>query len=195
MQNKKVIVFRKSQWFFSQLIWGNGAFGAPCARPRWVGSARTTIQRRLPWYESLPRLLHTSSRKRISGVCGKTISTVSSSDPEKAELAGTPIIHKRVVSLLVAMSWFHSRENSFRFLQWNVTTTRPLSNDTIEPVSSLISISTVWNRRCNRGQYCKIYQGRQSSCTLCAYIKGIVRVFNWLVFLGGIMHLKPTAGC
>ena len=55
---------------------------------------------------------------------------------------------------IVAMSWFHSRENSFRFLQWNVTTARPLSNGTIEPVSSLISISTVWNRRCNRGQYC-----------------------------------------
>jgi hypothetical protein len=31
----------------------------------------------------------------------ETSSTVSSSDPEKAELAGTPIIHKRVVSLLV----------------------------------------------------------------------------------------------
>ena len=29
------------------------------------------------------------------------VSTVCSSDPEKAELAGTPIIHKRVVSLLV----------------------------------------------------------------------------------------------
>ena len=52
---------------------------------------------------------------------------------------------------IVTMSWFHSRENSFRFLQWSVTTTRPLSNGTIEPVSSLISISTVWNRRCNRG--------------------------------------------
>jgi hypothetical protein len=25
---------------------------------------------------------------------------------------------------------------------------------TKEPVSSLISISTVWNRRCNRGQHC-----------------------------------------
>jgi hypothetical protein len=29
------------------------------------------------------------------------VSTVYSSDPEKAELAGTPIIQKRVVSLLV----------------------------------------------------------------------------------------------
>jgi hypothetical protein len=25
--------------------------------------------------------------------------------------------------------------------------------------------------------------------------KGISRVFNWLKILGGIMHLKPTAGC
>ena len=41
---------------------------------------------------------------------------------------------------IVTMSWFHSRENSFRFLQWSVTTTRPLSNGTIEPVSSLKSI-------------------------------------------------------
>jgi hypothetical protein len=35
-----------------------------------------------------------------------------------------------------------------------VATSRPFSNGTIEPVSSLISISTVCNRRCNRGQYC-----------------------------------------
>jgi hypothetical protein len=27
------------------------------------------------------------------------------------------------------------------------------------------------------------------------YFKGIVRVFNWLKCLGGIMHLKSTAGC
>jgi hypothetical protein len=27
------------------------------------------------------------------------------------------------------------------------------------------------------------------------YLKGIARVFNWLKCLGGIMHLKPTAGC
>jgi hypothetical protein len=25
--------------------------------------------------------------------------------------------------------------------------------------------------------------------------QGIVRLFNWLKCLGGIMHLKPTAGC
>jgi hypothetical protein len=49
MKNKKVIVFRKSQWFFPQLIWRNGSFGAPCARPRWVGSARTTIQKKTPF--------------------------------------------------------------------------------------------------------------------------------------------------
>ena len=52
------------------------------------------------------------------------------------------------------MSFFHSRENSCRFLQCSITTTRPLSNGTIEPVSSLKSMSTVWNRFCNRGQYC-----------------------------------------
>jgi hypothetical protein len=40
----------------------------------------------------------------------------------------------------------------------------------------------------------KIYQGRQSSCPLGVEIKGIARVFNWLKCLGGIMHLKPTAG-
>jgi hypothetical protein len=28
---------------------------------------------------------------------------------------------------IVMMSWFHYRENSIRFLQWSVTTTRPLS--------------------------------------------------------------------
>jgi hypothetical protein len=49
---------------------------------------------------------------------------------------------------------FSVRENSFRFLQWSVTTTRPLSNGTIEPVSSLISITTAWNRRCNRALSC-----------------------------------------
>ena len=26
-------------------------------------------------------------------------------------------------------------------------------------------------------------------------VKGIVRIVNWLKCLGGIMHLKPTAGC
>jgi hypothetical protein len=41
----------------------------------------------------------------------------------------------------------------------------------------------------------KIYQQWQSSCPLWAYVKGIARVFNWLKYLGGIMHLKPTSGC
>ena len=41
---------------------------------------------------------------------------------------------------------------------------------------------------------CKIYQGRQSSCPLWSSVKGIARVFNWLKCLGGIMHLKSTAG-
>ena len=27
------------------------------------------------------------------------------------------------------------------------------------------------------------------------YIKGIVRIFKWLKCFGGILHLKPTAGC
>jgi hypothetical protein len=26
-------------------------------------------------------------------------------------------------------------------------------------------------------------------------VKGIARIFNWHKCLGGIMHLKPTAGC
>jgi hypothetical protein len=41
----------------------------------------------------------------------------------------------------------------------------------------------------------KIYQGRQSSFPLGVYVKYITRFFNWLKCLGGIMHLKPTAGC
>jgi hypothetical protein len=41
----------------------------------------------------------------------------------------------------------------------------------------------------------KIYQGRQSSCTLETSIKGIGRVFNWPNCLGGFLHLKPTVGC
>ena len=41
----------------------------------------------------------------------------------------------------------------------------------------------------------KIYQGRESSCPLWAYVKGIALAFNWLKCLCGIMHLKPTAGC
>ena len=41
----------------------------------------------------------------------------------------------------------------------------------------------------------KITEGRQSSLPLGIYVKGIARAFNWLKCLGGIMHLKPTAGC
>ena len=40
----------------------------------------------------------------------------------------------------------------------------------------------------------KIYKGRQMSC-LGFKINGIAQVFYWLKCLGGIMHLKPTAGC
>jgi hypothetical protein len=41
----------------------------------------------------------------------------------------------------------------------------------------------------------KIYSGRQSSCPLRIYIKGIVRAFKCLKCLGGFLHLKPTAVC
>ena len=41
----------------------------------------------------------------------------------------------------------------------------------------------------------KIANGRQSSFSLGVYIKGIVQAFNWLMCLGGFLHLKPTAGC
>ena len=92
---------------------------------------------------------------------------------------------------IVTMSWFHSRENSFRFLQWSVITTRPLSNGTIEPVSSLISMSTVWNLRCNRGQYCI----GSNTLVIISPSLGIAWVFNWRKCLGGIMHLNPTARC
>ena len=78
------------------------------------------------------------------------------SSPRKYRISFPGLVYVIIVVSfrIVMMSWFHSRENSFRFLQWSVTTTRPLSNGTIEPVSSLKSISTVWNRFCNRGQYC-----------------------------------------
>ena len=41
----------------------------------------------------------------------------------------------------------------------------------------------------------KITEGRQSSLPLGVYVEGIARAFNWLKCLGGIIHLKPTAGC
>ena len=41
----------------------------------------------------------------------------------------------------------------------------------------------------------KNIEGRQSSCLLGVSIKGIGRAFNWLKYLGGFLHLKPTAGC
>ena len=40
-----------------------------------------------------------------------------------------------------------------------------------------------------------IYQERQNSCPLWAYVKGITQVFKRLKCLGGLMHLKHTAGC
>ena len=55
---------------------------------------------------------------------------------------------------LAMMGLLHSRYESFLFLQWSVTTTRPRSNGILTPVSSLISISTVWKRLSTRGQYC-----------------------------------------
>ena len=56
----------------------------------------------------------------------------------------------------------------------------------------------IFEKNCEEGLYeypIKIYQGRQSYCPLWAYVKGIVWVFNCHNCLGGIMHLKPTAGC
>ena len=41
----------------------------------------------------------------------------------------------------------------------------------------------------------KIAKGRQSFFSLGIKVKGISRAFNWLKCLGGILHLKPTAGC
>jgi hypothetical protein len=41
----------------------------------------------------------------------------------------------------------------------------------------------------------KITEGRQISFPFGIYVKGNARAFNWLTCLGGIMHLKPTAGC
>ena len=38
-------------------------------------------------------------------------------------------------------------------------------------------------------------EGWQNSLPLEVYVKGIFRALNWLKCLGGIMHLKPTAGC
>jgi hypothetical protein len=40
----------------------------------------------------------------------------------------------------------------------------------------------------------KIYQGWQSSWPLGVSVKGIVRAFNWLKCLCGVLHLKPTVG-
>jgi hypothetical protein len=40
-----------------------------------------------------------------------------------------------------------------------------------------------------------LYQERQSSCPLAIRIKGLAHVVNWLKCLGGIMDLKPIAGC
>ena len=39
------------------------------------------------------------------------------------------------------------------------------------------------------------YRRTQISLPLAVYVEGIARTFNWLKCLGGIMHLKPTAGC
>ena len=41
----------------------------------------------------------------------------------------------------------------------------------------------------------KNYRRRQSSLPPDVYVKDIARAFNWLKCRGGIMHLKPTAGC
>ena len=36
---------------------------------------------------------------------------------------------------------------------------------------------------------------RQISCPLEVYVKGIAQAFNWHTYLGGFLHLKPTAEC
>jgi hypothetical protein len=41
----------------------------------------------------------------------------------------------------------------------------------------------------------KIAKGRQSFFSLGIKVKGIARAFNWRKCMGGILHLKPTAGC
>jgi hypothetical protein len=41
----------------------------------------------------------------------------------------------------------------------------------------------------------KITETRQSSLLLGIQVNGITQAFNWRKCLGGIMHLKPTAGC
>ena len=41
----------------------------------------------------------------------------------------------------------------------------------------------------------KITEERQSALPLGVYVEDIARAFNSLKCLGGIMHLKPTAGC
>ena len=40
-----------------------------------------------------------------------------------------------------------------------------------------------------------IYYEHQISGPLGIYGKGMFRAFNWLMCLGGFLHLKPTAGC
>jgi uncharacterized protein (UPF0248 family) len=61
-------------------------------------------------------------------------SLISSSRKYRISFSGLVYVIILVSFRIVTMSWFHSRENYFRFLQWSVTTTRPLSNGTIEPV-------------------------------------------------------------
>jgi hypothetical protein len=40
----------------------------------------------------------------------------------------------------------------------------------------------------------KFGNGRQSSFSIGVYVKGITREFNWLKWLGGFQHIKPTVG-
>ena len=69
-----------------------------------------------------------------------------------------------------------------------------LKPEAVCQISILIFEAKLW-REVSINIPLKIYQGRQCSCPLWAKIKDIARVFNWLKCLGGIMHLKPTAGC
>ena len=67
----------------------------------------------------------------------------------------------------------HSRVSNINFDIWK------------NKLRSVISMNIPW----------KIYYRRQSSCPLGAYVKSIVRLFNWLKCLGEFLQLKPTAGC
>jgi hypothetical protein len=83
-----------------------------------------------------------------------------------------------------------------KFLEWRCYLGRFLH---LKPtagcqISTLIFLDFFWGADPINISW-KIANGRQSSFSLGVYIKGIVQAFNWLMCLGGFLHLKPTAGC